>query len=228
MLRKPYRKKTLDMAVAWCYSVLGTYLASGAVAATQIRFDNVACITTCRNVLMHTIGIVSVLENRPYEDVRNLWKLFERKYGSVDVQKFNHPHISFQGGKTNSLRQLTEDFQKVASGIEPFEIQVSGVGHFGKEVVYLKVEKTRGLIQINRLINQFMKDYCKDLFEHYLPENWVPHITLAMDDLREEDFEKAWAELENSSVEFGQKLHNVCVVKWYPVGEIRVARQYEL
>lgn len=58
---------------------------------------------------MDRIWIVSVLEDKPYGDVRNLWKLFETKYNSVGVQLLSHPRVTFQGGKTADSGQLNKD-----------------------------------------------------------------------------------------------------------------------
>jgi 2'-5' RNA ligase len=179
-------------------------------------------------MITNQIWIVSVLENKLYKDVRKIWKLFEKTYGSVGVQIFSHPHITFQGGKTDNPRQLKEDFQKTVSKIHPFEIEVSGIAHFDKKVIYLKVEKTNGLIELNKLINQFLKSHCTGLLEYFTPENWIPHITLAIDDLTEENFEKAWNQLKHSKSKFKQKLHNICIVKWHPSGKIKIARKYAL
>ena len=177
---------------------------------------------------MDTIGIPSILENKRYEDVTNLWELFEKEYGSVGVQTFSHPQIAFEGGKTDNLGQLTRDFQEIASKTKPFGIEVSGVGHFNREVIYLKVKKTSGLTRINERIDKFVNDRCEDLFPYYVPEHWIPYITLEMDDLTEENVEKAWAELKNSKIEFKQELHSTCIVKWYPDGRIRIVEKWEL
>lgn len=167
-------------------------------------------------------------ENKRYEDVTNLWELFEKGYGFVGVQAFSHPHIAFQGNKTDNLVQFTRDFQEMVSKTKPFGIEVSGVGHFNREVIYLRVKKTSGLIRINKQINQFVQDRCEDLFPYHTPEDWIPHITLAMDDLTEQNFEKAWAEFTNSKIEFNQELHNTRTVKWYPDGKIRIVEKWEL
>ena len=173
------------------------------------------------------IWIVSVLENKPYKDVKKIWKLFEKKYGSVGVQIFSHPHVTFQGGKSDNLRELKKGFQEIASKMKPFEIGVSGIAHFDKKVIYLKVEKTNSLIELNKLINQFLKSHCTGLLEYFTPENWIPHITLAIDDLTEENFEKAWNQLKHSKIKFKQKLHNICIVKRYPNGKIKIAQKYD-
>ena len=179
-------------------------------------------------MFINQIWILSILEDQPYKDVKIFWKLFEKKYRSVGVQIFSHPHITFQGGKTYNLGQLKKDFQKTVSKIKPFEIEVSGIAHFNKKVIYLKVEKTNNLIELNNLINQFLKEHCKSLLEYYLPKNWIPHICLAMDNLTERDFEKAWDELKDSKFRFKQKLHNICIVKRHPDGKIKIAKKYEL
>ena len=181
-----------------------------------------------RRVDMDQIWIVSILEDQPYRDVKNLWKSFETKYNSVGVQLFSHPHMTFQGGETDNTRQLKRDFQEMASEIRPFEIRVKGPRHFDKKVIYLEVEKTPGLVEINKRISQFLKAHCHDLLEDYTPENWIPHITLAMDDLTAGNFQKAWTELRDSELRFKQKLHSLCIVKRYRSGKIRIDRRYEL
>ena len=177
---------------------------------------------------METIGILSILENRPYKEVKKLWKIFENKYDSTGVQAFDHPNITLQGGKTENLKQLKKCFSEIVPRLKPFEIEVDGYGHFNKKVIYLKVKKTNNLVRLNKLINQYLEKYCKNLFGYYTPKKWVPHITLAMDDLTEENFERALSELSKNKIQFKQKLHNLCVVKWYPSGEIKIVKKYKL
>jgi 2'-5' RNA ligase len=174
------------------------------------------------------IWILSVLEDKPYRDVKKLWKVFETEYDSVGVQIFSHPHVTFQGGKTADLRQLKRDFQETISKIRPFEIEVNGPRHFDDKVIYLEVEKTQRLIELNKRINQFLKIHCHNLLEDYAPGSWIPHITLAMDDLSKRNFEKARAELKDSRIQFRQRLHNICIVQRYPDGKIRIGKRYEL
>jgi len=84
------------------------------------------------------------------------------------------------------------------------------------------------LVRLNKLINQFLEKYCKNLFEYYTPKKWVPHITLAMDDLTEDSFERALNELSKNKIQFKLKLHNLCIVKRYPSGKIKIVKKYKL
>ena len=175
-----------------------------------------------------TIAIVSNLEGQPYKDVRRLWKLLERSYGCKAIQAYSHPHVSFQSARTPDVRQLKRDFENVVSQIRPFEIEVVGARHFRKDVIYLAVKRTRELAKIHKLINRFLESRCQDLVELYAPEHWLPHVTLAMEDLTEDNFEKAWMEFGGSNIRFKQRLHNICMVKWFPDGTIRIAKRYKL
>jgi 2'-5' RNA ligase len=177
---------------------------------------------------VETIGIVSNLEGQPYKKIKKLWASLERKYDCVAFEQYAHPHVSFQAARTSDIRQLKTDFQKLVSQIKPFKIEVGGLRHFDKKVIYLQIRKTQELVEIHRLVDHFLQTRCQDLFEYYTPENWIPHLTLAQKVPTVRNFEKAWHELTDSRLRFRQRLHNICMVKWYPDGKIKIAKRCEL
>ena len=101
---------------------------------------------------MYTIGIVSVLEGKPCNKVKNLWKLFEEKYDSKGVQMIQDPHLTFQAGWLEDSKVLIEVFSEFVKKIEPFNVEVNGFGHFDSRVIYLKVIKTNRLFDLNYTI----------------------------------------------------------------------------
>lgn len=174
------------------------------------------------------IGIVSNLEDQPYREVKKLWALFERKYSSRAIQAYSHPHFTYQIARTSDIKGLKFEFRKLAGQIGPFEIEVHGARHFRKDVIYLAVRKTRELAGIHGQVHRVLETRCQDLLELYTPKNWIPHITLAMEDLTEDRFEEAWKEFEGSKIAFKQRVHNLCMVKFYPDGKIRIAKRCQL
>jgi 2'-5' RNA ligase len=174
------------------------------------------------------IGIVSNLQGEPYKLVKGFWNLFEKKFNSVAIQAYSHPHFTFQFARTHNVKELKKAFEKIALKIKSFPIEVDGIRRFDENAIYLKVEKTAGLLKIHRLIHGFLEDRCHGLLEYYTPELWVPHVTLAMEDLTKDNFRKAWAELKDTKLKFKQIVHNICMVKWLPDGKIRIAKRYEL
>jgi len=186
------------------------------------------CSVDQPKIAMDTIGIVSNIEGQPYKDIKRLWTLFERKYDSKAVQAYSHPHICYQAAKTSNAGELKKDLRHLILQIRPFEIEVNGLRHFRKDVIFLGVKKTRKLAAIHKLVHRFLEAHCQDLFELYFPEHWIPHITLAMEDLSEDNFRRAWREFKGSNIRYKQRVHNVCMVKWHPNGKIKIARRYEL
>jgi len=63
---------------------------------------------------MDTIGIPSILENKRYEDVTNLWELFEKEYGSV-------------GGKSNLTQKDTLHSVHAHTWDNPFLYLIGGL-----------------------------------------------------------------------------------------------------
>ena len=178
--------------------------------------------------LVETIGIVSNLEGQPYKNIKKLWASLERKYDCVAFEQYAHPHVSFQAARTSDIRRLKREMQKLTLRIKPFEIEVDGLLHFDKKVICLQIKKTRRLLEIHKMINRFLEARCRDLFYYYIPANWIPHITVVQEVPATGSFENAWGELRDSKIKFRQRLGNMCMVKWYPNGKIKIARRYEL
>ncbi|MCP4633679.1 MAG: 2'-5' RNA ligase family protein [candidate division Zixibacteria bacterium] len=161
------------------------------------------------------IWVVSMLEGGQYDKVKKIWRMFERKFGFVGVNFYYHPHVTYQGGTTNDLRGFRADFEKLLLRLEPFRLQVSGLANFNKKVIYLAVKETKKLCFIHRKIHSLMDKYCDDLDPLYAPGNWTPHATLVMEDLTEENFDKAWREINRNPMSFKQTISNYCIVKLY-------------
>jgi len=177
---------------------------------------------------MDTIGIVSLLEGEPYKKVKSLWKLFEKRYESKSVQMIQDPHLTFQAGWLEDSKVLVEAFSEFSKQIKPFNVEVKGFGHFDSIVIYLKVIKTNRLFDLNKSINSFLSNYCVELFPLYKPEIWVPHITLAMDDLTEDNFKKAWNDLKDQDFSFRQTIHNFAMIELDQDEKINLVKKFPI
>lgn len=175
-----------------------------------------------------TFGILSVLEGEPYRRVKDLQQRLEERYGLVEAQAFEHPHISFQGGTACCLEGITATCHWLLERLEPFTLEASGIGHFTNRVIYLRVKLTPALRQMNRLVNEYLSSRCLSVFPLYTPEQWVPHITLAMGDMSEGVFEEVWRELSRSDLSFAQTIRNLCLASRQDGGGFAIAEQWQL
>jgi len=62
----------------------------------------------------------------------------------------------------------------------------------------------------------------------YTPENWVSHITLAMDDLNEASFRNFQERYNDYSPSFRQTISNLALVEFKKDGRVELLSSYEI
>jgi len=80
-------------------------------------------------------------------------------------------------------------------------------------VVFLKVVLTDDLKHINQVVNDMLQRYCDELFDNYLPGRWLPHITVAMADLTEDNLKRAKRDLRDYHPHYRQLISNLHLVQ---------------
>jgi hypothetical protein len=58
-----------------------------------------------------------------------------------------------------------------------------------------------------------LRGHCDDVFEYFLPEKWVPHVTVAMEDLTDENLERVKKDLGKYHLYYRQVLSNIHLVQ---------------
>jgi 2'-5' RNA ligase len=164
------------------------------------------------------------------DEVLRFWNVFETEYNSIGVQSFDHPNLGFQGGSCSNIDKLKDELSNLSVVLYPFEIIVEGFGFFEapSKVVYLKVLKTDELINLHKKINNSLAICCENLFQFYTPENWVPHITLAMDDLSETSLVNFKERYKDYSHDFKQTISNFALVEFKKDGQVELLSSYEI
>jgi 2'-5' RNA ligase len=177
------------------------------------------------------LGVVSILEGDTYKEAKRMWRLFEKEYNSRAIQNFPHPHLSFQGGRCEDIKEIDANLKKLSLQTKPFLVRVKGINTFEKpdRAIILEVVRTNTLQRIHKKIDALLRKYCSPTFELYSPQNWHPHITLAHGDLTPNNFQKAKKDLENYNPGHKLKVHNICLVRWYDKDKkIRIYRKHVL
>ncbi|MCK4384962.1 MAG: 2'-5' RNA ligase family protein [candidate division Zixibacteria bacterium] len=176
------------------------------------------------------VGVVSILEGDIYKEAKRLWRLFEKEYNSRAIQNFAHPHLSFQGGICEDIKIIDANLKKLSFQIKPFLIKIEGINVFEEpdRVIFMEVVRTKILQGIHKRIDSLLRKYCSQTFELFSPQNWYPHVTLACEDLTQNNFQKAKKDLENYHPRYKLKMSNICLVEWYDKDKIRIYKKYVL
>lgn len=115
--------------------------------------------------------------------VRQLWQaLAEGGITSRMVDIEARPHISLavlEKGRPSTIEQGIADF---ARHIEPFSLQLSSVGSFptAEGVVFLAPVVTGSLLAVHDQFHDWLLKAGLVSLDYYLPGNWVPHCTVAI------------------------------------------------
>ncbi|NJW53226.1 2'-5' RNA ligase family protein [Salinimicrobium oceani] len=104
--------------------------------------------------------------------------------------------------------QFKSSIARVAGAHRRWQVEINGLGHFGKRVIFLQVHAQK-----------FFQDLYLDLIaalESYdlkLSKSIHPHITLASKDLRKEFFERAWEDFSSRAFRKIFYAESLCLLK---------------
>lgn len=146
----------------------------------------------------YTVGLMTLLKGEIREEVLDLWNYLDVKYESKLAKAFYHPNISYQGGICEDLNTLISKLNAYDYPAK-FEIDIDGFDKFmnPQNTIYMKIIKNDKLIEFHNELSRILNDTCIKTFNLYNPENWIPHITIAMNDISEMNFHKSFDELRN-------------------------------
>lgn len=134
-------------------------------------------------------GIASLLDKPATERVESLWQELDTQCGLVGVKITPFPHFSWQVTEGYDSPHLDTSLQDIASQMQPFTIRTAGLGIFSGEspIVYILIVKNEPLMRLHAMLWERMDKIAVHPLPHYAPGQWVPHITLAYNDVRRDN-----------------------------------------
>ena len=136
------------------------------------------------------------------------------------------PHLSLglfhaEDERTGEMIKLFEKFaESLKSNSAGLSLNFNGPDNFADKVIFLSVERDEPLMKLNRDLHQLFLPY----FEagdnrNYLPENWVPHIALAVK-LDAKQFEKGFDVAKNFPLPKTAKITSATLARCNPYNEV--------
>jgi 2'-5' RNA ligase len=148
---------------------------------------------------------MALLPNLEIQDYANQIKeYFAQNYHSIGAQK-SPPHITLQPPfewQLEALPTLETALNGFAAHQNQVPITLNGFGAFPPRVIYINVLKTAELLALQ----QALMTYSQESFGIVTPVSqtraFVPHMTVAFQDLTKENFDAAWAEFQTRQVKY--------------------------
>ena len=134
-------------------------------------------------------GIVSLLDNKHYHLVEELWAELEREFAVRGVYITPYPHFSYQIAQGYNVELLEPILQTFASGQATFQVKTSGLGIFNgpHPVLYVPVVRSPELTQFHQALWPEISTASSGISDYYHSANWMPHITIGFGDINKEN-----------------------------------------
>jgi len=117
------------------------------------------------------------------EAVRAIWhRLADAGISTGALVNGARPHISLGGCQELDATRFRSALMSFAHKSPPLEFALASVGVFptAEGVVFLAPAVTRDLLNLHEAIHTVFAEYAVSPWTLYLPGNWVPHCTLAL------------------------------------------------
>lgn len=159
-------------------------------------------------------AIATQLDQVSSSKTRVLWDWLETNCGLSGIRLTPLPHFSWQGAESYEMEGLKDCLDKITGSIQPFEVNASGLGIFTglKPILYIALVKTRKLMELHELLWESTRAFYHNANLLYFPSYWVPHITLAYQDLSVEGLACAIKVLSSRPFDMSIFVNNLSVI----------------
>jgi 2'-5' RNA ligase len=134
-------------------------------------------------------GIVSLLDDKHYQLVEDLWAELAHEFGVQGVYVTPYPHFSYYVATHYAIESLTPILERTTSNITTFQVRTGGLGIFtgATPVIYIPVVRNLELTQLHEVLWQEISPTASGAQEYYHPGQWMPHITIGFGDINKEN-----------------------------------------
>ncbi len=143
------------------------------------------------------LAIASFFDPQADQRTQQIWAQLEKSCGLMGIKMIPIPHFSWQIAVEYDVVAASKALDQLMVEIQPFEIQTTGLALFTgpTPTLYLPIVKTRRLLELHETIWNRLLPCAKEPSPLYMPDQWVPHITLAYRDVNPDRLACALEEL---------------------------------
>jgi 2'-5' RNA ligase len=159
-------------------------------------------------------AIVSALDDPFRERVEEIWGELKAVFGLKGVIGQTRPHFTYQVAERYDEAVVDAALLRIAAGTPPYEAHTRGLGLFRGDatVLYLAVVRDAGIERTHERVWAEASAAASEPRMYYAAETWVPHITLAIGDLSEEQAPDIMRFLGRREYRWTLPVTNLCLV----------------
>lgn len=159
-------------------------------------------------------AIISQLDTKSSETVRNLWQRLREVCGLKGIYNLPTPHMTWFSAEELDIPTAASIIANIAGSYPELATFAFGLGIFagGSPVLYLPMVKSQAMIDLHSQIWDQVPQHANHPNMYYEPTHWLPHITLAAYDLSRENVACAMESVVFESIEMTVAIDNLIIV----------------
>ncbi len=159
-------------------------------------------------------AVISELDPQSSAVVKDLWHRLREACGLMAVCELPTPHLTWLVAETLDVPAIEAILAALSAGTHALASYVFGFGIFSGErpVFYLPLVKSQAMMDLHNEIWRRSTGYCDQLNKYYSPPYWLPHITLAINDITRESLACAMEVVAFEAVVIQVSVNNLIVV----------------
>jgi len=134
-------------------------------------------------------AIISKLDKQSAPIISELWQTLCRACGLSAIYNIPTPHFSWFVSEDISLDEMAAFMAQLVKKVAKFSTHTFGLGVFTgeKPVLYSPIVKSAEMFTLHEEIWEQAVPMSDCPNDYYSPKMWLPHVTLALDDLNQEN-----------------------------------------
>ena len=161
------------------------------------------------------VAVVSLLDADHTKIVNEIIEDLEQTFGIRGVQITADPHITWLICEVGKLKQLKAYLSHISTQINPIKVNTTGLGIFPGEnpVIFVPVIRADGFNQVHATLYEGIRAFSKHTVNFYNPDQWVPHISLALRDTTPELLPAIITHLNKRTYNWQIELNNISILR---------------
>ncbi|MGY4686914.1 hypothetical protein X927_06420 [Petrotoga mexicana DSM 14811] len=160
-------------------------------------------------------SLLTILPQPFYNKITKLWNELDKNF-DVKWVKNNvpFPHITWSVAEEYKVNELNKLLKKATKELDSLTIKTEGIALFTgpKLTLYIPVKPTKELLNFHEYLWNLVNVNESKLNDYYSPDNWFPHITLAVEDIDKENIGQITSYLSDKKLKYQIKLESLSLV----------------
>jgi 2'-5' RNA ligase len=178
---------------------------------------------------MPMYAILSELDPESSTTVNKIWRKLCEACGLTAIYKLPLPHLTWMVAEDLDRHKTTPILARIADNTTPLTLHTFGLGIFTGEnpVLYLPTVKSVEMIDLHERIWDQVSPFSTEQKLYYSPRLWVPHITLAINDLNQDNLACAINAIAFDTIELFIQIDNLAIAQYKDKQAGEILAQFE-